>query len=193
MCSSGAWAFSSGRPKPIRTHGTLKVSYICVTKGMEPPSRMKTAFLPNPFSKADCAFLKMGLLYGATHGFPVLKTSNLQWTALGEGFRWNDGLGAFALIAAPDAVQFERGADPKAFDSGEACLAEITGRADSFFEIFFLPGQRVQRLALGFGSLGDLIVEARYGDAIALVVKLGKKLGQNGEGIGNGAAIYAGV
>src|SRR2546426_7467107 len=76
MCSSGAWAFSSGKPKPIRTHGTLKVSYICVTKGMEPPSRMKTAFLPNPFSKADWAFLKMGLLYGATHGFPVLKTSN---------------------------------------------------------------------------------------------------------------------
>src|SRR5437660_405023 len=63
---------------PSRTQGTLKVSCICVTKGMEPPSRMKTAFRPKPFSKADCAFLKMGLVYGATQGFPVLRTSNLQ-------------------------------------------------------------------------------------------------------------------
>jgi len=30
-----AWAFSSGKPKPIRTQGTLKVSCICVTKGID--------------------------------------------------------------------------------------------------------------------------------------------------------------
>src|SRR5207253_1416280 len=70
MCSSGAWAFSSGRPKPISTQGTLKVSYICVTNGIEPPSRMNTAFLPKPCSRACCAVLKIGWVKGATQGFP---------------------------------------------------------------------------------------------------------------------------
>jgi len=39
--------------------GTLKVSYICATKGMEPPSRMKTAFFPKPFCSAACALAKI--------------------------------------------------------------------------------------------------------------------------------------
>jgi len=47
----------AGRSR-FKTQGTLKVSCICVTKGMEPPSRMKTAFLPKPFSRALCAFLE---------------------------------------------------------------------------------------------------------------------------------------
>jgi len=52
ICSSGAWAFSSGKPKPIRTQGTLKVSCIWVTKGWNRLRGMNTAFLPKPFCRA---------------------------------------------------------------------------------------------------------------------------------------------
>src|SRR5260370_35745937 len=87
MGSAGGWAFSLGRPKPRRKQGTLKVSYIWVTKGMEPPSRMKTAFLPKPFCSATCALAKMGSLNGAAQGLPELRSSNLQVTAFGKSLR----------------------------------------------------------------------------------------------------------
>src|SRR6267154_3126350 len=48
----------------------------------------------------------------------------------GESLCGNDGLGAFALVAAPEAVQFERRAGPKTFDGRETGFAEIAGRTD---------------------------------------------------------------
>jgi len=54
-----------------------------VTKGMEPPSRMKTAFLPKPFPGVLC-FFENRIVVGSYQGFPLLKTSNLQWTVSQE-------------------------------------------------------------------------------------------------------------
>src|SRR6266567_4034659 len=209
MCSSGAWAFSSGRPKPIKTQGTLKVSCICVTKGMDPPSRMKTAFLPKPFSKAACALLKIESWYGATHGLPVLKTSNVLLDKFGDlvrilvryearrefskGLGRNDGLGAFALIAAPYAVQFECRARPKPLDGGKALFAEIARCADSLLKIFFLPGKGIESFPFGLRNLRDRIVETWHGDTEIPVVKFREQLRQDRERIGNGAAINAGM
>src|SRR5271156_2243185 len=64
--------------------GILNVSDMSVTNGIEPPSRMNTAFLPKPFSSARCAAAKKGCVYGATQGLPELSTRNSQVTDLGS-------------------------------------------------------------------------------------------------------------
>src|SRR5260370_40554382 len=100
---------------------------------------------------------------------------------LSKGLRRNDRFGAFALITAPEAVQFERRAYPQTFDGGEAGLAEVAGRADGLFEILFLPGERAEGFALSIRNLGNLVIKPRHRDAGILVVKLREQLRQDGE------------
>ena len=108
-------------------------------------------------------------------------------------FGRNDGLRSLALIAAPHAVQLEGWTSPELFDNREALFSKVARSADSFFECFFLPGQGIQGFAFGRGNFCDFIVEARNGDAEILVVKLGEKLGENRQRIGNRAAVHAGM
>src|SRR5207302_2545879 len=109
--------------------------------------------------------------------------------SLGRNYR----LGAFPLVAAPDAVQFECWTRPKALDGGKTLFAEIAGSANGSLKILFLPRQSIQRLALGFRDVRDGIVEARDVDTEILVVKSCEKLCQDCEWIGDGAAIYTGM
>src|SRR5208282_3490770 len=112
---------------------------------------------------------------------------------LGVGFRGDDGLGAFALIAAPDAVQFKRWANPQALDGGEALLADVCGRAHSALKILHLPRQFGQGFTLSGRNLGDVVVKAGHGDAEILVVEFGEEFRKNGQRIGDGTAIDARV
>src|SRR5260370_18888483 len=107
---------------------------------------------------------------------------------LSKGLRWNDGLGAFAVITAPEAVQFERRAGPKPFDGGEIFLADIARSADSFFEILFLPRERVEGFALGIRNFCNLVIKPRPGDAEILVVNLRAQLRPDGERLWDPAA-----
>src|SRR5580704_1894155 len=109
------------------------------------------------------------------------------------GFRGNDRFGAFALIAAPNAVQFESGPRPKLLDNCKTFFAEIARRANGFLECFFFPGQRVQRFAFDCGNFCDFVVEAGDGDSKFLVVELGEQLSKNSKGIRDCTAVYAGV
>src|SRR5260370_1129040 len=59
----------------------------------------------------------------------------------GVGLGGNHGLGAFAGVAAPNAVELERGARPKLLHDGESSFAHVSGSTDRFLKIFFLPGQ----------------------------------------------------
>ena len=52
-----------------------------------------------------------------------------------ERFRRNDGLGTFALIAAPDAIEFQSWANPQVLDGCESFFTDVAGGADGFFEI----------------------------------------------------------
>ena len=112
---------------------------------------------------------------------------------LGVGFGGDDGLGAFALVATPHAVQFERWANPQALDGGEALFADVGGRSHGALEVLRLPRQFVQGFALGGGNLGDVVVEAGNGGAEIVVVELGEEFRKNGQRIGDGTAIDAGV
>jgi len=49
-----------GEAEAEQNAGTLKVSCICVTKGIEPPSRMKTALPAEALFQAAGAFRKIG-------------------------------------------------------------------------------------------------------------------------------------
>jgi len=49
-CARPGVAFSSGKPKPIRSKN-FEGSCICVTKGIEPPSRMKTVSCQSLFPR----------------------------------------------------------------------------------------------------------------------------------------------
>ncbi len=111
----------------------------------------------------------------------------------GVGLGGNHGLGAFADVAAPNAVEFKGGTGPKLFDDGESLFANIARGSNRFFKIFFLPRQRLEGFALRVAKLGHVIVKAGDGNAEILVVQFGKELGQDGERIGDGAAVDAGV
>src|SRR5277367_3567929 len=123
---------------------------------------------------------------------------NLVWILIGdqasgklcEGFGGNHGLGTFALVAAPDAIEFQSWANPQALHGCESGFTDVGGGADGFFEISFFPGQRVQRLTFGGRDFGDVIVKARDKSMEVLVVELGEELGQNRERIGDRAAIH---
>ena len=104
------------------------------------------------------------------------------------GFRGDHRLRAFAGVAAPDAVEFERRARPKPFDDRKAFFAAERGRADRLAKFLFFPGQGVQRFALGFRERGDVVVKPGNGDAEILVVKLGDHFRENRDRIRNGAA-----
>src|SRR5438045_7865486 len=105
----------------------------------------------------------------------------------------NNRLGAFALIAAPNTIQLERGTDPELLDDSEALFAAVTGSANGLLKSFAAPGQCVQSFAFGLGKLLDVIVEARNGDTKIFVMQICEQLRKNRERIGNSAAVHAGM
>jgi hypothetical protein len=111
----------------------------------------------------------------------------------GVGFGRNDGLGAFALIAAPNAIQLESGSNPEALNDGKPFFAAIFRGANGLLEVFGFPRKGVEGFAFGGWYFVDVIVEAGNGDAEIFVVELGKKFSEDGEGIGDCATINAGV
>jgi len=111
----------------------------------------------------------------------------------GVGLGGDDGLGAFALVAAPEAVEFESGANPELLDGGETFFAGIAGSANGLLESFLFPRQSVERFAFGFGGGGNVVVETGNGDAEIFVVQLGEQFSENGERVGDRAAVDARV
>src|SRR6266849_744703 len=107
--------------------------------------------------------------------------------------RGDHGLGAFAGVAAPNAVELECGARPKLFDDGKTFLAHVARSSNRCLKIFSLPRQGIERFAFSAADLGDIVVKAGDGDAKIFVVQLGKKLGQNRERIGDRATVDPGV
>jgi len=105
----------------------------------------------------------------------------------------DDSLGAFALIAAPDTVEFKSGANPELFDGGKPFFPAVAWRADGVLEGLAVPGQAVKRFAFGFGNFFHVVVEARNGDPKLLVVQLGEKFGEDSERVRNSTAVHAGV
>src|SRR4029077_1402453 len=91
----------------------------------------------------------------------------------GVGVGGNHGLGAFADVAAPNAVELERGTRPELLDDGEPLFAHVAGSSNRFFKILFLPRQSLEGFALGAAELGHVIVKAGNGDAEILVVQFG--------------------
>src|ERR1700722_16754203 len=91
-----------------------------------------------------------------------------------EGFGGNYGLGTFALVAAPDAIEFQSWANPQALHGCESGFTDVGRSADGFLEISLFPGQRVQRLAFGGRDFGHVIVKAGDESMEILVVQLGE-------------------
>ena len=88
---------------------------------------------------------------------------------LRRGLRRDHRLGPLADVAAPNAVDVERGADARAFDGRVARLAlDVADRERT------LVGRQAERRAvegpaLGLGQLAHVVVEARNGDVSVLV------------------------
>src|SRR5208282_4974645 len=107
--------------------------------------------------------------------------------------RRNYGLGSFALVAAPNAIQLESGTNPEPFDDGVALLATEGARANRLAKFLFFPRKRIQGLELLGRKRLDAIVKPRNGDAEILVVELGDHFSQNRNRIRDGAAENARV
>ena len=144
----------------------------------------------------------------AVHGFGQ-KFANVFFDELGDALRilagdqargkfriglsGNYGFCAFALIAAPHAVEFESRTYPELFDGGETSFAAIGGSADGFLKCFSAPRQGVKSFAFGLGELFYVVVESGNGDAEIFVVKFCEQFREKCQWIGNGTAIDAGV
>src|SRR3984893_2393153 len=83
-------------------------------------------------------------------------------------------LRAFALIAAPNAVEFERRTRPQTLHDGEAFFAIIGGSADGAFEIFLFPRQGIESFAFRGSEFAHAVIKTGNGDAKILVVQLGE-------------------
>ena len=109
------------------------------------------------------------------------------------GLGGDDGFGAGALVAAGQAVDVAGGAGPAAFECGVAGLAEEGrgGRGPACRPL--VEGELGRVLALGGGEGYDVVVEAGDGDAAVVVVERGEDSGEDVGGVGDGAAVDAGV
>ncbi len=92
----------------------------------------------------------------------------------GIGLGRDYGFGAFALIATPHTIYFQRGPRPQALDDGITFFAVVCGGADSALEIFLFPRQGVQRFAFWCGDFDDAVVKTGNGHAEILVVQFGE-------------------
>src|SRR5580704_13234354 len=107
-----------------------------------------------------------------------------------EGFGGNHGLGTFALVATPDAIEFQSWANPQALHGCESGFTYVSGSANGFLEISFLPWQGVEGFAFGGRDFGDVIVKAGDESMEVLVVQLSEEFSQNRERIGDRATVH---
>ena len=103
------------------------------------------------------------------------------------------GLDAGSLIAAAEAVDVERGAEPLALERGVAGLPDRRRRADRSEIGRLVEGNSRHRLALRPGRGANVVVEAGNGDATRLVVEARHEAAQRVRGVGDGAAVAAGM
>ena len=96
-------------------------------------------------------------------------------------FRRDHRLGAFAQIAAPDSIELQCRPNPKLLDDRVALLAGKARRAHRPAELFFFPGQGIQRFALLARHGGHIVVEPGNRNLEIPVVQLRDHLGKNGD------------
>ena len=111
----------------------------------------------------------------------------------GEGGAWDDGFGAFALIAAADAVDFGGGAGPAAFVVGVSGFAPEFGDTGEGEGFFCAAGEFGPCFAFPCLDWADGVVEAGDEDAAVGVVEAGDEFGEDGIGVGDAAAEDAAV
>ena len=112
----------------------------------------------------------------------------------GVGGGGDDGLGAGAGVAAPEAADVQRGTDAAPFEGGVAALAARGVEADGGGEPAVVEGGGVDLGPLGGAELPEVVVEAGDGDPTGGVVGQGAE--QVAEGVGgvdDGAAVKTGV
>lgn len=112
---------------------------------------------------------------------------------LGVGLGGEDGFGALAGVAAPDAADVEAGAYAGALLGGEASLAVECADAKFLLVASLVEGGLGHEGALLVGEDEDVVVEAGDGDVAVRVVEVGDHLAEHVDGVGHGAAEEAGV
>ena len=112
---------------------------------------------------------------------------------LGHRLRREDGLGAFARVAAEQAVHLAGRARPELLEHGIACLAAQCGRARFLAELLVVEGQRSHLLADLLGPRVHCVVKARDRDASAFVVHGRENAGERHGRIDNRAAVATGM
>ena len=112
---------------------------------------------------------------------------------LGVGFRGEHRLAAFASITAPNAADIKRGPAAVALQRGVALLATHFSHVDGPLVAIFVEGNAGYHLALFFGELFHVIVEARHGDAAISICHLTDQTAEFVDGIGYRSAKVSAV
>ena len=109
------------------------------------------------------------------------------------GLGGDDGLGAGAGIAAPDAVHVAGGPGPLADQGLAALLSRRDGEADVAEEARLVEAEAVPGGGEVAADLGDVVVEAGKGDAALGVVQVRDDAAQQVGGVQGHAAVEAGM
>src|SRR6185437_14916109 len=104
-----------------------------------------------------------------------------------------DGLRADALIAAGDAVEFERRARPELFDDRAARFACCCLEADGAEECVASEPKRLPLRQLLRRRISDAVIEARYGDTAAVIVERRHDFRERPNWVRHRSAIDAGM
>ena len=107
---------------------------------------------------------------------------------LGVGLGGEDGLGAFALIAAPDAADVEARATAIALQRVVALLTEEGVDVEELLVLLLVEGDLGDHGALLVRQVDDRVIEVGDGDAPVGVLHLGDELAELVDGIGHRTA-----
>ena len=102
---------------------------------------------------------------------------------LGGGVCRDDGLGAWAGIAAEDAVDLRRGPRPELLDHAHALFAGRGRQSDRAKKGGDVEVERAPLRELAEARGDHPLVEARQGHPPACVMHIGKKIGEHADGI----------
>lgn len=142
----------------------------------------------------DAGWGDLAYVVGKEFGyFAVVLVGYEAHADFGMGAGGQDGLRAFACIAAPHAVDVEGGADTYSFDGGIAHFAAFLTDAEVFFKGFQVERCVVEGAAFFFGGFAHLVVKARYSNAVVGIVHLGDHPSQFVGGVGHSSTEESGV
>ena len=111
----------------------------------------------------------------------------------GKSLGRQNGLGTFADVATPDAVDIQRRANGSALQGGITSFAVYGSDAQVIHVVLFVERRFIHGLALFGTDNQHIIVKARNGDVVVFILHGSNHLAEDVDRVGYCAAVYPGM